>query len=83
MRCSVPTGSDAPTPVTEAGFVRISSNPSAIADAVRPSEALDALRCVRDRLGHRFLADDVQLLVGDPRRGLSTGPAASRIQAML
>lgn len=60
-------GSDrwATTPVTEAGFVRVSSNRSAIPTAVTPSEALVLLTRVRAVNGHIFLPDDVEQLLGD------------------
>lgn len=54
----------ATTPVTESGFVRISSNRSAIPTAVTPSEALPLLAKMRSFPGHVFLSDDVELLVG-------------------
>ena len=54
----------ATTPVSEAGFVRVSSNRAAIPTAVTPFEATQLL----DRLcrvpGHRFLVDDVALVFG-------------------
>lgn len=53
----------ATTPVTEAGFVRVSSNASAIPDAVTPIEAVMLLARMRETAGHRFLADDIPLLV--------------------
>ena len=61
----------ATTPVTEAGFVRVSSNTSAIPTAVTPHEALALLDRMREVAGHMFLADDVPLVVGafvDPER---------------
>jgi toxin-antitoxin system PIN domain toxin len=55
----------ATTPVTEAGFVRVSSNRAAIPTAVTPYEATQLL----DRLcrvgGHQFVVDDVALVFGD------------------
>jgi toxin-antitoxin system PIN domain toxin len=54
----------ATTPVTEAGFVRLSSNPSAIPSAVTPSEAIALLDRMREVANHEFLADDVPLVVG-------------------
>jgi toxin-antitoxin system PIN domain toxin len=54
----------ATTPLTEAGFVRVSSNPSAISTAVTPTEAMALLDRMRDVPGHHFLADDVPLVVG-------------------
>ncbi len=61
----------ATTPVTESGFVRVSANPVAIPDAVRPAEACALLRRVRSLPGHQFLPDDVELVFDeavDPTR---------------
>lgn len=55
----------ATTPVTESGFVRVSSNAAAIPGAVRPAAALELLGRMRHAPGHRFLPDDVELVVGD------------------
>lgn len=55
----------ATTPITESGFVRVSSNAVAIPGAVRPAEALGLLARMCAAPGHRFLTDDVELLVGD------------------
>ena len=52
------------TPITEAGFVRVSSNISAIPTAVRPSEAVEVLSRMRALRGHRFVPDDVELVLG-------------------
>jgi toxin-antitoxin system PIN domain toxin len=57
----------ATTPVTEAGFVRVSSNPSAIPTAVTPGEARALLGRIREVDGHVFLPDDVELVVGGER----------------
>ena len=54
----------ATTPFTEAGFVRVSSNVSAIPAAVTPSEAVALLERMREVFEHRFLSDDVPLVVG-------------------
>lgn len=54
----------ATTPVTESGFVRVSSNRSAIPTAVTPAEALALLAEIRRLAGHQFLADDVAGVVG-------------------
>ena len=54
----------ATTPITEAGFVRVSSNGGAIPTAVTPSEAIALLERMRQVVEHRFLEDDVALLVG-------------------
>jgi toxin-antitoxin system PIN domain toxin len=54
----------ATTPFTEAGFVRVSSNTSAIPTAVTPSEAVALLERMHEVPGHQFLIDDVPLVVG-------------------
>ncbi len=54
----------ATTPVTESGFVRVSSNRAAVPTAVAPPEALALLARVRAQPGHRFLSDDVELVIG-------------------
>jgi toxin-antitoxin system PIN domain toxin len=55
----------ATTPVTESGFVRVSSNRSAIPTAVTPAEALALLGRIRQVPGHVFLADDVEGVFGE------------------
>jgi len=57
----------ATSPVTEAGFVRVSSNPSAIPIAVTPGEAMTLLGRMRQVEGHVFLPDDVELVTGSER----------------
>jgi len=59
------SGPWATTPVTENGFVRVSSNRAAIPTAVSPGEALQLLSRITGVDGHRFLADDVPAVVGD------------------
>jgi toxin-antitoxin system PIN domain toxin len=54
----------ATTPFTEAAFVRVSSNSTAIPSAVTPVEALDLLERMRRVPGHRFLVDDLPSVVG-------------------
>jgi toxin-antitoxin system PIN domain toxin len=54
----------ATTPLTEAGFVRVSSNVSAIPAAVTPAEAIALLGRMHEVSEHQFLADDVPLVVG-------------------
>lgn len=65
----------ATTPVTESGFVRVSSNPAAIPTAVTPPEALALLARMRETKRYVFLPDDVPGVVGedgiDPARLLS------------
>lgn len=57
----------ATSPVTEAGFVRVSSNASAIPTAVTPGEARTLLGRMQQVEGHVFLPDDVELVVGSER----------------
>jgi hypothetical protein len=49
-------------PMTQAGFVRISSNPGIIAAAVSPRDALDLLARMSRHADHRFWPDDVSLV---------------------
>lgn len=49
----------ATTPVTEFGFVRVSSNPAAVGDPLTPAEALAVLDDIRARPGHQMWADDM------------------------
>jgi toxin-antitoxin system PIN domain toxin len=51
----------ATSPITQAGFVRISSNPRVIADAYTPREALIALRRIVAHPHHVFWPDDESL----------------------
>lgn len=46
-------------PITESGFVRVSSNTRAISDARTPSEAIELLQRIRSLAGHEFWPDDV------------------------
>jgi uncharacterized protein len=46
-------------PVTQLGFVRISSNPKIIPDAVSPREALEMLRRITALPGHVFWQDTI------------------------
>lgn len=48
-------------PVTESGFVRVSSNPKVLASAISVEQARAVLRALRGHAGHRFLNDDVSL----------------------
>ncbi|MDQ6774257.1 MAG: PIN domain-containing protein [Candidatus Dormibacteraeota bacterium] len=60
----------ATTPMTEAGLVRVITNQAIVPGAVRPLEALTLLSRMRAVPGHRFLADDVEAIVGsdvDPK----------------
>ena len=51
----------ATSPVTESGFVRVSSNRRAIPAAVRPEEAIRLLREMTALRGHAFWADDTSI----------------------
>jgi toxin-antitoxin system PIN domain toxin len=55
----------ATTPVTESGFVRVSSNRAAIPTAVTPSEALSLLARIRQVADHVFLPDDLEQVIGE------------------
>jgi toxin-antitoxin system PIN domain toxin len=57
----------ATTPVTESGFVRVSSNRSAIPTAVAPAQAVALLARMRGVAGHTFLLDDVEMVTGEGR----------------
>src|ERR1700739_2018682 len=48
-------------PITQAGFVRIVSNPAFSVRAVSPSDALQALDLTLQHPAHQFWADDVPL----------------------
>lgn len=54
----------ATTPVTEVGFVRISSNPTIVPGASSPRAALDVLVAMCRTGAHEFLPDDVRLIDG-------------------
>lgn len=55
----------ATTPITESGFVRVSSNRLALPAATTPSAAITLLRQLTSASGHRFWADDVQHVLDD------------------
>lgn len=46
-------------PMTQCAFIRISSNPKIIPDAVSPNEAMELLRQIVTQEHHRFWPDDV------------------------
>ena len=46
-------------PLTQIGFVRLSSNPAFTSDAVSPPAALSLLRDMTAMDGHQFWSDDV------------------------
>lgn len=51
----------ATTPLTEAAFIRLVSNPRVSGEDVPPREAIAALDAIRHSPGHRFLVDDSSL----------------------
>ena len=55
----------ATTPITELGFIRVSSNARVLSEAVRPGDALDLLARMRRARGHTFWDDDVVLSEDD------------------
>lgn len=48
-------------PLTESGFVRVSSNPRVLAQPIAVEQAREVLRALRAHEGHGFLHDDVSL----------------------
>jgi toxin-antitoxin system PIN domain toxin len=52
-------------PLTESGFVRVSSNPVVLPSAISVAAAREILTALRAADGHRFLKDDVSLTDGD------------------
>lgn len=52
-------------PVTESGFVRVSTNPKVLPSPIGVSEAREVLRGLRAAEGHRFLSDDVSIVDDD------------------
>lgn len=48
-------------PLTEGGFVRVSSNPKVLTSFISVEAARGVLSALRDVGGHRFLANDVSL----------------------
>ncbi len=52
----------ATAPVTQAGFIRVSSNRKILADARSPGEAAAVLRAITDLAGHEFWPDDLDLV---------------------
>jgi hypothetical protein len=55
----------ATTPVSESGFVRVSSNRAAIPTATTPALARELLSRMTALAGHEFWADDVRLVHGN------------------
>jgi toxin-antitoxin system PIN domain toxin len=52
-------------PITESGFVRVSSNPIVLPSAIGVDAARGVLSALRAHPGHRFLTDDVSMSDGD------------------
>lgn len=52
-------------PVTESGFVRVSSNPKVMPHPIAVQTAIGVLAALRSIDGHVFLSDDVSLTDGD------------------
>lgn len=52
-------------PITESGFVRVSTNPKVLAHPIGMRGALDVLAALRRAGSHRFLHDDVSLVDDD------------------
>ena len=57
------TGGWATCPLTEAGFVRISCNPSAVKQPVTPADAIAVLDKIRKLESHSFWAMDHSSLI--------------------
>lgn len=62
------TGPWSTCPVSEAGFVRISSNPKVIVGALSGDDARRVLRELREVGEHRFLSNDVSMTDADVPR---------------
>ena len=52
-------------PVTESGFVRVSSNPKVLPSPATIGATLGVLSALRRAKGHRFLADEVSMVDPD------------------
>ena len=52
-------------PLTESGFVRVSSNPKALPSTISTNTARDVLARLRGTSGHRFLTNDVSMVDTD------------------
>ena len=52
-------------PITESGFVRVSSNPIVLPSAIGVDAARGVLSALRAHRGHRFLTDDVSVSDSD------------------
>jgi toxin-antitoxin system PIN domain toxin len=58
----------ATTPLTECGFVRVSSNRAAVKTSTSPAVAVGLLERIASMTGHEFWPDDVALVTGVPER---------------
>jgi toxin-antitoxin system PIN domain toxin len=52
-------------PITESGFVRVSTNPKVLPSPIGVADARRVLAALRAAQGHRFLVDDVSLVDDD------------------
>jgi toxin-antitoxin system PIN domain toxin len=52
-------------PITESGFVRVSSNPKVLPNPISVDAARAVLSALRSAEGHRFVTDDVSLVDAD------------------
>lgn len=52
-------------PITESGFVRVSSNPKVLPSPIGVGDAIGVLAALRAVAGHRFLTDDVSMTDDD------------------
>jgi toxin-antitoxin system PIN domain toxin len=55
-------------PITESGFVRVSSNPKVLPSPIGVEAARAVMSALRAADGHRFLADDVSITDADVPR---------------
>jgi uncharacterized protein len=55
-------------PITESGFVRVSSNPKVLPSPIGVEAARGVLSALRSLTGHQFLTDDVSITDGDVPR---------------
>lgn len=62
---SAPDRAWATAPLTESGFVRVSSNPKVLPAAISVEAARAVLTALRSVPGHRFLIDDVSIAAAD------------------
>jgi toxin-antitoxin system PIN domain toxin len=55
-------------PITESGFVRVSTNPKVLPSPIGVADARYVLATLREANGHRFLSDDVSVVDDDVPR---------------